>query len=231
MSDKFRIEHEGPLPAVPEQVWLAVTRDSEAWLMPSEPMKDTAIVWDPPYRCVAREQSGDWFHQIEFQIEARDGGSYIRYVHSGVFEDDWDTQYDGARKHTGFYMHTLAEYLKHFQGRPYRHVEVHAPPTSATAAGLQPVRTALGIHDTTEPGGTLVAALPTIGEVEAVLDFHNEYFIGLRTSDALYRFFGRNFFGAPVVLGAYQYGAQDVALETVADEWTGWLADVFGGAA
>ena len=44
----------------------------------------------------------------------------MRYVHSGIFVDDWDNQYDGAAKHTDFYLHTLREYLTHFAPPPGR---------------------------------------------------------------------------------------------------------------
>ena len=40
------------------------------------------------------------------------------YVHSGILTGDWDAQYDGASRHTDFYLHTLREYLTHFAPRP-----------------------------------------------------------------------------------------------------------------
>ena len=56
----------------------------------------------------------------------------------------------------------------------------------------------------------------------AVLDFHNEYFVGLRTDGALYRFFGRNHFGGTVDLGIYDFaGAPDEAA------WSAWLEGLY----
>jgi hypothetical protein len=36
------------------------------------------------------------------------------YVHSGIFADSSDQQYDGASRHTDFYPHTLGPYLQPF---------------------------------------------------------------------------------------------------------------------
>ena len=229
MTKEFRIEHEGALPATPEQVWVAVTRDMGAWLMPSEPMSDSAILWDPPRRCVSREQDGEWFNQLEFTIEEQGAGAFIRYVHSGIFVDNWEEQYEGARRHTSFYMHTLGQYLAHFRDQPYRHVEVAAPPSSLRADGLVELRAALGIPEEQRGGADVAVNLPGVGRTTATLDYADDAFIGLRTSDALYRFFGRNRFGLPVAVGAYQYGEQATPLDEVEAAWNRWLNDVYGG--
>jgi hypothetical protein len=228
MPKEFRIEHEGALPARPEQVFAAVTEAMGAWLMPSEPMRNTAVVWEPPHRCVSREQDGEWFNQLEFTISEHESGAYIRYVHSGIFVDDWENQYDAARRHTLFYMHTLGQYLAYFQGRPYRHVEVLAPPSSLRADGLAPARRALGLPDGDPVGAELTVDLPAVGPTKATVDFANDTFLGLRTDDALYRFFGRNRFGWPAAVGVYQYGEQAVPLADVEAAWSRWLGEAYG---
>lgn len=227
MSQEFRIEHEGALPARPEQVWTAVTQDMGAWLMPSEPMSNTAVVWDPPRRAVSRQQDGEWFNQIEFTIDEHEAGAYIRYVHSGIFVDDWENQYDGARRHTIFYLHTLGQYLAYFVGQPYRHVEVAAPPSSLRADGLAPVRLALGIPDHRPVGTELTIDLPAAGLTRVTVDYADDTFVGLRADDALYRFFGRNRFGLPAAVGAYQYGEQPRPLTDVEAAWRRWLVEVY----
>ena len=74
------------------------------------------------------EGENGWFNQLENVIEARDGGTtFVRYVHSGVFTDDWDNQYDGANQHTDFYLHTLSQYLQHFSHRPVEWFSADAP--------------------------------------------------------------------------------------------------------
>ena len=79
--------------------------------------------WDPPHHFAVRMEQGEWFNALEFVIEAREGGtSLLRYMHSGIFVDDWDTQYDAVQQHTDFYLHTLGEYLGHFNGRPATYI-------------------------------------------------------------------------------------------------------------
>ncbi|MEV0754318.1 hypothetical protein [Streptosporangium sp. NPDC050280] len=228
MSKDFRIEHEGALSAMPQDVWDAVTRDSDAWSMPFDMTDTTALVWEPPRRSVLRMEIGDWFNQIEFDIEQTQTGSYIRYVHSGIFTDDWENQYDGARRHTELYMHTLVQYLTHFPGRRFRHFEVLAPESSITTDALDKVRAAWGIHPSTPAGSKLTLPVPGADAKQGVLDFHNDTFIGVRTEDTLLRVFGRNHFGAPVAIGAYEYGDQARPEQEASDAWAGWLRHLYG---
>src|ERR1700730_77365 len=107
MSPQFECSREVILPATPEQVWAAVATKAgnAAWQFPNEiPTDGTgATVWDPPHHFAVRTQEGDWFNAVEYGIEGRDGGtSLLRYAHSGIFVDDWDTQYDAVQQHTAF---------------------------------------------------------------------------------------------------------------------------------
>ncbi len=227
MSKPFRIEHEGPLPAPPEVVWDAVTRDTGAWLFADDGGESPPLEWDPPRRAVFREEAGDWFNQLEFTLEPAGDGTYLRYVHSGILVDDWENQYDGARRHTELYQHNLEQYLRHFAGRSFRHFEVPAPAGSITPDAVDAVRDAWGIGPETPVGSTLQLTLPAVGAVTAELDFHNEAFIGLRTPDALYRVFGRNHFGGPVAIGGYEYGDDRLPIETTTAAWSAWLAQLY----
>ena len=80
--------------------------------------------WDPPNRLVVRMESPDGtFNALDYAIEARAGGTaHLRYVHSGILADEWEDQYDAIGGHTDFYLHTLAQYLEHFRGRPVTYV-------------------------------------------------------------------------------------------------------------
>jgi hypothetical protein len=61
------------------------------------------------------------------------------------------------------------------------------------------------------------------------VDFSNEHFLGLRTGDALYRFFGRNAFGAPVGMTVHDFsGSGDPA--ATAKAWDGFLTKVYAQA-
>ena len=80
--------------------------------------------WDPPHRLVIRMESPDGtFNALDYAIEARGGGTaHLRYVHSGILADEWEDQYDAIDGHTDFYLHTLGQYLGHFNGRRVTYV-------------------------------------------------------------------------------------------------------------
>ena len=44
-----------------------------------------------------------------------------------------------------------------------------------------------------------------VGRLSGQVDFSNGNFLGLRTADTLYRFFGRNAFGAPVGMTVHDF--------------------------
>jgi len=68
--------------------------------------------------------------------------------------------------------------------------------------------------------------LDAVGRLTGEMDFSNEHFLGLRTPDALYRFFGRNAFGAPVGMTVHDFsGAGDS--EDTAKAWSGFLERVY----
>ena len=121
MAREFECRREVLLAATPEEVWdaVATSEGNAAWLFPNDIDADAAKAWEPPAHLHVRHERGDWFNALEFTIEAREGGTTLmRYMHSGIFVDDWDTQYDGVSQHTDFYLHTLGEYLRHFAGPP-----------------------------------------------------------------------------------------------------------------
>ena len=148
----------------------------------------------------------------------------MRYVHSGIFTDDWDNQYDGASKHTDFYLHTLREYLTHFAPRPVTFAQLDGPEAATAPDAFAAVGRALGLVDDTAEGARVAVRGPSA--FEAVLDYRNPYFIGLRTDDALLRFFGRNHWGAPVGISVHDFapGADAKANQAA---WQGWLDGVF----
>src|SRR5689334_2377573 len=135
MAKKFECRREIELAARPEQVWAAVaTADGNAaWLFPnpiapgqgskSSDGITTTTAWDPPHHFAVRSEQGEWFNELEFVIEGRQGGTtLLRYAHSGIFVDNWDTQYDAVSQHTDFYLHTLSEYVRHFDGRKVTYI-------------------------------------------------------------------------------------------------------------
>jgi hypothetical protein len=59
---------------------------------------------------------------------------------------------------------------------------------------------------------------------DAVVDYVTGEFLGVRSADALYRFFGRDRWGWPVGVSAHLFGGK---AETAERAWSGWLNDVF----
>ncbi|WP_329520943.1 SRPBCC family protein [Spirillospora sp. NBC_01491] len=242
MGSEFEIVREFEVAASPERVWAAVTTGTAGWLWPMEyepreggaaPFGGTVTAWDPPHRLTGRVEDaegtdGQTLNQLDHLIEPREGGgSWVRYVHSGVFVDDWDDQFDGADQHTDFYLHTLRQYLEHFPGRAAAFAEAHGPEASRAKGAFDAVGRALGLEEGASEGARVRVGLPGAGEADAVLDYRNENFIGLRTGDALYRFFGRNAFGAPVGLTVHLFGP-DADQERDQRVWQDWLNGLYG---
>lgn len=237
MSQQFEIRRETLLPATAEQVFEAVTNDSAAWLFPVDAPEprvggagawgSTVTAWEPPTHYANRLEGEDgWFNAIECLIEARDGGTaLLRYVHSGVFTDNWDTQYDGADKHTDLYMATLGQYLRYFFGRPVTYVAADGPAASSRPDGLDALKRALGV-DGGAVGDTVHVDVPGVGRLDAEVDYLNQWFVGLRTDDALLRFYGRNAFGGTVD-AAHHLFAQGVEQEKTQHAWQVWLNGVY----
>ena len=237
MPRTLEIRREDELTVTPEDYWDAITTGNAAWLWPMEfePRQGGAAafggivtVWDPPAHFVTRVQGDDgWFNQVEHIItRTRDGGVHFVYVHSGVFLDDWDNQYDGASQHTDFYIHTLCQYLRHYNGRPVTYASADAPAESSTPRGFDAVRSAFGITPATKRNDTLRVTLPSAGEVSVIADCLEPNFIGLRTADAMYRFFGRNAFGAPVGIAVHDF-APSADPEALAAAWRTWLNELY----
>jgi uncharacterized protein YndB with AHSA1/START domain len=244
MSREFEIRREVELPASPEEVWEAVATGpgNAAWLFPQEiepgegatmPGGTTVTAWDPPRRFAVRtEGEGDWFNALEFVIEGREGGTtLLRYMHSGIFVDDWDTQYDAVSEHTDFYLHTLGQYLQYFKGRPVTYVGdvpggVNGPPASAEPDAFEVLRRELGVANGTAEGDAVRRDLAGLGSLDGVVDYLRPNFLGIRTADGLYRFFGRNAFGGPVGMAVHLF-ADDADAEQAKQACQSWLNGVY----
>lgn len=244
MSKEFEIAREFEVDATPEQVWEAVTSGTGGWLWPMEapeprvggkgPFGSEVTAWDPPHRYTNRVEnvegiSEQTLNQLDYTIEPRDEGrrAWVRYVHSGIFVDDWDNQYDAAGRHTDFYLHTLRQYLTRFEGRPITaFATFDGPEASSAADAFTTVARALGLADDTAEGARVQVEGPEGARLDAVVDYRNAYFIGLRTDDALIRFFGRNHWGYPVGVSVHDFAP---GADAEADEaaWQGWLNGVF----
>jgi hypothetical protein len=233
MSGEFECKREVVLPGTPEETWEAVATaaGNSAWLFPNEISPDDATIWAPPNRFANRVERGNWFNALEYEIESADGShTTLRYAHSGIFTENWDTQYDAVQQHTDFYLHTLGQYLEHFNDRPATYIGggpggLQGPTSSAGPDGFRRLQKALGLTPADLEGDTVELSPEGLPSMEATIDYKQPNFLGLRTDDGLYCFFGRNAFGAPVGMSAHLFG-RGVDGEAVAESWQGWLERV-----
>ena len=237
MPKEFECKRELVLPADPDRVWEAVSTPEglSAWQFPSPvpSISDIATAWDPPHHLGIRMEQGEWFNALEYRIEGRgDGTSVLRYVHSGIFMDDWDAQYDAVQQHTDFYLHTLGQYLEFFDGQPATYIGdvpggLQGPARSTEKDGFDRLKEALGLDPGvgrrhrgepgsggTQPdlgsGGLRAAQLPRHPHLECALPI-------LR----------RNAFGQPVGMSIHMFGSVDDP-DAVRGHWQQWLDGSLG---
>jgi uncharacterized protein YndB with AHSA1/START domain len=242
MSRAFEIIRDVDLPAAPDDVWTAITADTAAWQFPtgmeipagaSPPDGAPITTWDPPHRLVIRMESPDGtFNALDYAIEARAGGTaHLRYVHSGILADDWEDQYDAIDGHTEFYLHTLGQYLQHFNGRQVTYVGqpsagIEGPESAGTPDAMDKLRAALGIGAAAAVGEAVHADLGGAGSLDGVVDYLTPHFVGVRSDDGLWRFFGRNHFGSVVGMSAHIF-RDDVDAAATEAALKAWLDGVY----
>ncbi|MEA2155337.1 MAG: hypothetical protein QOE11_1477 [Solirubrobacteraceae bacterium] len=242
MSREFEVTREIDLPAGPDDVWTAITADPAAWMFPTgmeiparaaPPEGAPVTTWDPPRRLVIRMESPDGtFNALDYAIEAREGGTvHLRYVHSGILADEWEDQYDAIGGHTDFYLHTLGQYLEHFNGRSVTYVGqpssgIEGPPSAGGEDAMHTLRAALGIGDAAAVGDAVHADLGAAGPLDGVIDYLTPEFVGVRAGEGLYRFFGRNFFGGVVGMSAHVFSGDVDAAQAEVD-LKAWLDSVY----
>lgn len=231
---EFELSAEVAVEATPEQVWQAIATGPglTAWFMPMELDPDSAMVtaWEPGKRLAVRTPTApDGSTQaFEYLIEARGGGSTVlRLVHSGRLGADWSAEYESM---TGqgwrMYLHTLAQYLEHFAGRPARYLGAEAPPASARDSAWPVLLRALGLTGAVRPGDRVHLTVEGLAPIDGVVDYATPTFLGIRTSDALYRFHGRAALGLPVAVGHHVY-RDDIDVDEAAARWQEWLDRVY----
>jgi hypothetical protein len=232
MSREFEITRDVDLPAAPDDVWTAITEGTAAWQFPigDAPTGEGGPIktWNPPHRLTIRMESPDGtFNALDYAIEAREGGTaHLRYVHSGILADEWEDQYDAIGGHTDFYLHTLGQYLEHFNGRQVTYVGqasngIDGPASAGSPDAMDTLRAALGASGA-GVGDEVHASLGDAGTLDGVIDYSTPEFLGVRTADGLYRFFGRNFYNGVVGMSAHMFvdgGVDAAASEAALKRW------------
>jgi uncharacterized protein YndB with AHSA1/START domain len=245
MGKEFETVNDITVTATPEQVWEAIATGPgiDSWFMgrnevePGEggravmemegmAMESTVTAWEPPSRFAFRGAEGEdgTFHAFEFLVEGRDQGSTtVRLVHSGFLgQDDWEWEYDALRKGDPMYFATLREYLTHFLGRFATPVAAWAPPQPDEETAWEGVKRGLGLTGEVTAGAPVkfTFAGDTIeGVVDSAL---YPSFLGVRTSDALYRFVG-----GQGMIGVGHHVFADIDPKQAADDWKSWLTNLF----
>ncbi|SDU71262.1 SRPBCC domain-containing protein [Jiangella alkaliphila] len=237
MTQQFQFTWDGDLPGTPEQVWDAITVHAGGWLWPVqyEPgvggsaagmgEEGTVTAWDPPRHFATESPDRGGVNALDVVLTPADGGAttHVAYRHRGVADDD--AEVSGGREHTKFYYHSLAEYVAHFAGREAAYLAADAPPSSAKN-GFTTLRRALGIADDVVAGDSVRLTPSGLPAIDGVVDYVAPEFLGVRTEDALYRFYGRDAWGWPVGVAHHLFApaADGVAAGRA---WQAWLDDLY----
>jgi hypothetical protein len=187
---------------------------------------------DSPARLAVRTPAAPdgSFHAFEYVIEAREGGTTVlRFVHSGFIDEDWGDEFVTMTGHGwDMYLHTLAEYLKHFAGRSAVYVEAEAPAATAGPQAWAVIEKGLGLTGPVKQGDRVHLIPEGLPAIDGVVDYlvPGETFLGVRTSDALYRFHGRSRLGMPDAVGHHLY-ADGIDPDEAKQAWQAWLDKLF----
>jgi uncharacterized protein YndB with AHSA1/START domain len=226
--------------ATPEEVWAAITTGPgyDSWFMgrtevePGEggtvstdlggySMDSTITAWEPLRRFAFRgdETPDGRFIAFEYLIEGRERGSTVlRLVSNGFLPgDDWEAEYDAMVKGGAMYFATLVAYLTHFAGRTATPVFAVAP---AAGQVFDRLPAALGLTAQPTVGDPVRGAPEGLPPVDGVVDFVNPDAIGVRTSDALYRFVQ----GIGPTVAVHHLFADGVDRTESEQAWRAWLA-------
>lgn len=246
MPREFELRKAITLDATPEQVWEAIATGQgiDAWFMgvnqvePREGGRTAMTIaghteegvvttWEPPRRFAHRGGSPDdaQFMAFEWLIEGRDDGTCVlRLVQSGVLGDDWDSEYDALTRGWDMYLHTLAQYLEHFRGRPAVPVMVMLP-GAGDAGRVWPVLSAgLGLSGPATEGDKVRLTPEGLDPIDGVVDWVSPEALGVRGDGGLYRFI-RGYEGT--VAAGHHLFAGDVDPEAAQRAWQGWLTRLF----
>ncbi|MGQ0775966.1 MAG: SRPBCC family protein [Pseudonocardiales bacterium] len=251
MSRKFELNKEIELDASPEQVWEAIATGPgiSSWFMGPHEIEPrvggtinltlgdfseqaTITAWDPPKRLAYRGDEGadGSFHAMEYLIEAREGASTVlRFVHSGFLSDDWGAEYEDMTSY-GWdkYLHTLAQYLTYFTGRPGTFVYAEGPTVAEGQDSWTILTEALGLTGPVSNGDRVQLTPQGLTPIEGVVDYvvpGYRKFLGVRGSDGLYRFQG----GSHQISVAHHLFTKDMNGEEATKAWQAWLNRVFPG--
>ncbi|RSN02675.1 hypothetical protein DMB42_37010 [Nonomuraea sp. WAC 01424] len=240
MGREFEIPLESLVEATPEQVWSAITTGPgiDSWFMGRNEVEGGAVRTAfagaelPESRVSADEPLKHFAHSAtpgpdgrfvayEFLLEGRGQGStLVRMVTSGFLPgDDWEHEYEAMSAGTALFFATLTEYLTHFAGRGATPLTESGPPVADWPRAWRTLHAALG--GPPEPGDTVRLTPPGLPPAQGVVYFRNGQTVGVRTSDALYRFVQG--MGGTMLVMHLLFGDP----EGQAAAWRSWLEDLY----
>ncbi len=159
----------------------------------------------------------------DFLIEARESGSTsVRMVATGFLpDDDWDDEYVAMSMGHAMFFRTLTEYLTFFAGATATPVTVNGPVVADWPAAWAALAAELGLADGPPQAGDPVTVRLAGRTAEGVVYFANAHTLGVRTTDALFRFV-RGLDGPMIAMHHVFTG------DAAESAWTEWMARVFG---
>jgi hypothetical protein len=169
------------------------------------------------------------FLALEWHIEGRGGGStVVRCVASGfIGSDDWEAEYDSLKAGVAFYFHNLAQCLTYFPGRTATPITAAQPRTGALEHSWTVLQGGLGLTGTVSDGEQVRLTPHGLPPIEGAVDYATPDFLGVRTSDGLYRFFpGTGGPRASMVVVEHHIFSDVDQVETER-AWQSWLAELF----
>jgi hypothetical protein len=210
MAHEFEVVEEISLDASPDEVWAAIATGPgiDSWFMGRTEVapgvggrnrmelmgfgqESTTTAWAEGKQYAIRTDEGPDgdFMAFEYLIEARDGGSTVlRFAHSGMLGEDWESQYDGLRKGNRMYLLKLRGYLRNFGGRTSSYnMFVVGPIIEDPAAAWAAITGAFGVRGPIAEGDRVTMAVPGPAGVDGVVEFVSEPdYLGVRTAAGIY---------------------------------------------
>jgi hypothetical protein len=157
-----------------------------------------------------------------FEIEGRGGSTVLRFVHSGFLPgDDWEQEYEALKIGDPAYVAKLVEYVEHFRGRQAVPISLWGPQVSRERAWAE-FRKALGLAGDPAVGQPAQFRAEGLPDLDGEIDYLSPDFIGLRTTDGMYRFIHGM---GTIAIGHHIFEPVDRAATEQA--WQAWIDRTF----
>jgi hypothetical protein len=137
--------------------------------------------------------------------------------------DDWEAEYDAMTKGGEMFLRTLVEYLTSFAGRTATPITAFGPPVTDWEHAWKVLNSELGLTGTAAEGDDVRFTFGALAPVTGEIYFVNAHTLGVRTSDALYRFVR----GMPGMVAMHLIFSDDVDRTAVEGAWQSCLAEMF----